>query len=219
MTDILKKSAAEFAGTFIMVFAGFSAIIISDQIDFTNNCLVAVVFGTAVMLMIFLFGNISGAHFNPAVTFGFAVARRLSFTYLIPYALVQTAAVYIASLLLSFMYNHKHHLLTVVYPGDDVSAFVSEVVCTFILMTVILHESKGAKEKGRRAGAVIGLTVTLLILCSTAAFNPARSVGPAIISGWYFSLRISLFAPFVGAALAGFVYPQVDSRLERSRMK
>ena len=204
----LKKYIAEFIGTFALVFAGTGAIIINDVSGGTITHLgIGLVFGLVVMTMIYTLGEISGAHFNPAVSFGFWLAKRLSSKDLFVYVTSQVLGGLTASLILRMMFP-LHKTLGITLPnivsvnGD----FIFEMILTFFLMLVIIHVAQGAKEKGLMAGVAIGGMVALEAIfagpITGASMNPARSLAPAIVSGHWEYLWVYLTAPFLGAAVA-----------------
>jgi aquaporin NIP len=203
----MRKDLAELFGTFALVFAGTGAVIINDVSGGTvSHVGIALTFGLIVMAMIYAVGDISGAHLNPAVTLGFWMARRLPGRSVAPYILCQCAGAIVASLLLRVLFAEHHTLGATMPTGTAGQSFILEVVLTCSLMFVILSVSTGAKEKGIMAGAAIGATVGLEALFAGpicgASMNPARSLGPAIVSGQLHSLWIYLIAPVIGAALA-----------------
>jgi len=203
----MKKLTAEFVGTFALVFAGTGAIIISDLTGGTITHLgVAITFGLIVMTMIHTLGDISGAHLNPAVTFGFYIARKFQGRNVLPYISSQLLGAMAASMCLKLMFA-QHQTLGATRPsGSAMQSFVMEIVLSWILMFVILSVSTGAKEKGVTAGIAVGSTIALAALfagpISGASMNPARSLAPALISANLENVWIYLTAPLIGAALA-----------------
>lgn len=199
-----RRYLAEFVGTFALVFCGTGAVIVNDTRGGALGHLgISLVFGLVVMAMIYSVGDISGAHLNPAVSLGFWLDGRLPGHTAAIYALSQTLGAVAASLVLRVtMPAHETMGATVPTVGGR-AAFLLEVLLTFVLMFVILNVSTGAKEKGPMAGAAIGATVALAALfagpLTGASMNPARSLGPALVSGQMRSLVIYLTAPFVGA--------------------
>ena len=200
----MPRYAAEFIGTFCLVFAGTGAII-SDQVSggAITHAGVALTFGLVVLAMIYTLGDVSGAHLNPAVTLGFAAARRFPLASVLPYIASQCAGAFAASGLLRVLFP-KNELLGATLPaGTAWQSFVLEVVLTGILMFVILSVSTGAKEKGITAGiavgAVIGLEAMFAGPICGASMNPARSLAPAIVSGHFEHLWVYLTAPVLGA--------------------
>lgn len=204
----MNKYIGEYIGTFALVFAGTGAIIINDVSGGVITHLgVALVFGLIVMTMIYALGEISGAHFNPAVSFGFWLAKRLPVKELPLFVISQVLGALSASLLLRTIFpQHKTlgaTLPNIVSSGGD---FVLETILTFFLMLVIINVSEGAKEKGLMAGVAIGGMVALEAIFAGpftgASMNPARSLGPAVVAGHFDFLWIYLTAPFLGASLA-----------------
>jgi len=206
---------AEFIGTFALVFCGVAAIAVDQIFGGLGNVGIALVFGMIVMVMIYAVGDISGAHFNPAVTFGFYLAKRFPANWVLPYALSQIVAAIVAVLLVKFLLANPATSLT---QADAINfgvtsskigliqGFVTEVIITFFLMFVILRVATGAKEKGLMAGVAIGSTVALAAALAgpmtNASMNPARSIGPALVNMNFSQLWLFCLAPLVGATLA-----------------
>jgi aquaporin NIP len=202
-----QKLAAEFLGTFGLVFAGTGAIVANAaSAGAVSHVGVAATFGLIVLAMIYAFGDVSGAHLNPAVTVAFAAARRFSWKQVPGYIAAQVAGAFAASLLLRVLFPADQKLGATLPAGSTAQSFILEVTLTLLLMLVILSVSTGAKEKGITAGVAIGATVGLEAMfagpISGASMNPARSLAPAVVSGQMQSLWIYLIAPVVGALLA-----------------
>jgi len=203
----LKKYIAELIGTFTLVFCGCGAIVTNE---FTNGTVthsgIALTFGLIVMALIYAFGETSGAHFNPAVTIAFTYAKKFPLKEVPKYILAQCiGAILGAALLWAFFPNNE--LLGTTLPAIDVwRVFIFEIVLTFFLMLVIINVSTGSKEVGIMAGIAIGAVVWLEAQfagpITGASMNPARSIGPALISGHLEHLWIYLAAPVIGALLA-----------------
>lgn len=203
----MKRYVAEALGTFGLVFAGTGAIVINDVSQGAiTHVGIALTFGLVVLAMIYTFGDISGAHFNPAVTLGFFVAKRLEGREVLPFILSQCAGAFAASGLLRFLFSQHATLGATLPAGSALQSFVLEVVLTFFLMLTILNVSTGAKEKGITAGIAVGSVIALEALFAGpicgASMNPARSLAPAIVSGRVTEVWIYLAAPVLGAALA-----------------
>ena len=201
-----KRLLAEAFGTFWIVFAGTGAIIVNDATGVVSHAGVALTFGLVVFAMIAALGDVSGAHFNPAVTIGFYLAKRLPKNVVIPYALSQFAGALVASIVLYCLFP-AHETLGATIPASSLlQSWVLEAVLTMGLMFVILGVSTGASEKGITAGLAIGGVVALEAMfagpISGASMNPARSLGPAIVSGHMQALWVYLTAPVVGAMAA-----------------
>lgn len=203
------RLVAEAAGTFALVFMGCGAIV-SDQLTggAVTNLGIALVFGFVVMAVIHAFGDVSGAHINPAVTLGFWTAGRFPAREVAPYLAAQTAGALLAALALRVVLG-PHPTLGATAPHADFGTwqtFALEFLATSFLMVVILGVSTGAKEKGIMAGAAIGGTVALAALwvgpLTGASLNPARSLGPALVAGRLEHLWLYLVAPTLGAVTA-----------------
>jgi aquaporin NIP len=202
----VRKLAAEFVGTFALVFAGTGAIVINET---TGGAIthvgVALTFGLIVLAMIYAVGDISGAHLNPAVSLGFFAARRFSLSEVVPYILSQCAGALVASVILRLLFPQNVMLGATLPAGSAAQSFVLEAILTAILMFVILSVSTGAAEKGITAGiavgAVIGLEAMFAGPICGASMNPARSLAPALISGHLQYVWIYLLAPLTGACV------------------
>jgi aquaporin NIP len=203
----MNKYAAEFFGTFAMVFAGTGAIVI-DQVSrgAISHAGVAIVWGLVVMAMIYALGDVSGAHFNPAVTCGFWLAGRFPARCVGPYVVAQLAGALLASASLRVMFGNAAHLGASLPVGSDVQSLALEIVLTAILMFVILNVSTGPKEVGVMAGIAVGGVIGLEAMFAGpicgASMNPARSIAPALVSGHLQSLWVYVVAPLIGAAIA-----------------
>jgi len=197
--------AAEALGTFILVFAGCGAIAVGSL----PAAGIAAAFGLAIMVSIYALGHVSGAHFNPAVTVAFAIGRHFPLTRVLPYWAAQAAGALAGAGVLRLSLGNVP--LGVTRPaGSDLQAFVWETILTFILALVVVSIATDVRAVGQAAAIAIGGTVALGALVggpiSGASMNPARSVGPAVISGDLSSLWIYLAAPFVGAVVAAALY-------------
>ena len=202
----MKKCAAEFIGTFALVFAGTGAIIINETSGGAiTHVGISLTFGLIVLAMIYTVGDISGAHLNPAVSLGFFAARRFPLREVVPYVLSQCAGAFAASGTSRFLFPQNATLGATQPTGSAAQSFILELILTAILMFVILSVSTGAAEKGITAGiavgAVIGLEAMFAGPISGASMNPARSLAPAVVSQYLSSLWIYLVAPVMGALL------------------
>ena len=201
-----RKLTAEFIGTFALVFCGTGAIIIDQQTNAVSHIGIAITFGLVVMSMIYAIGDISGAHINPAVTLGFAAAKRFPVKNIAPYLGAQLAGGLVASLLLKALFPDSQTLGITQPAGSCMQSFILEALLAFFLMFVILNVTNGSKEQGLFAGSAIGSVILLEAMfagpITGASMNPARSIAPAIISGHFENLWIYIAAPVCGALLA-----------------
>lgn len=189
------------------MFAGTGAIITNDLSGGAVTHLgIALIFGLIVLSMIYALGDISGAHFNPAVSFGFWLAGRFPCRELLPYVISQCGGALMASAMLRVMFPQHASLGATLPAGSVLQSFTLEIILTALLMFVILCVSVGSREKGVTAGIAVGAMIALEAMfagpISGASMNPARSLGPAIVSSSMVSLWIYLLAPPMGAALA-----------------
>ena len=158
----MKKYAAEFLGTFALVFAGTGAIIINHASDgMVTHVGISLTFGLVVLAMIYTVGDISGAHLNPVVSLGFFAAKRFQARELVPYVVSQCAGAFAASGILRLLFPTDATLGTTLPAGPAMQSFVLELILTAILMFVILGVSTGAAEKGITAGIAVGAVIGL----------------------------------------------------------
>ena len=218
--EALRKSLAEFFGTFAMVFAGTGAIVINAESGGAITHLgVALTFGLIVLAMIYTLGDVSGAHMNPAVTVAFAAAGLFPFASVLLYLAAQFSGALLASLTLRFLFPQNANLGATIPAGLPMQSFALEIILSAMLMFVILNASHGSKEKGITAGIVVGSVIALEALFAGpicgASMNPARSLGPAIVSGHLEHLWIYLAAPVLGMLVAIPLYRVVRNNAER----
>lgn len=204
---MMKKLLAECLGTFTLVFAGTGAIVINQVAGgVIGHAGIALTFGLVVMAMIHTFGDVSGAHLNPAVTTAFAAAGRFSWREVPGYIGAQIVGALAASLLLRVLFPKAATLGATLPAGSAMQSFVLEIVLTAVLMLTILSVSTGAKEKGITAGIAIGGVIALEAMFAGpicgASMNPVRSLAPALVSGELSSLWIYLAGPMIGALIA-----------------
>ena len=198
---------AEFLGTFALVFAGTGAIVINAVSGGAiTHVGVALTFGLIVLAMVYTFGDVSGAHLNPAVTVALAAARRFAWRDVPGYVAAQAAGAFAASGLLRGLFPAHATLGATLPAGTAGQSFILELILTALLMLVVLNVSTGAKEKGITAGLVVGSVIALEAMFAGpicgASMNPVRSLAPAVVSGHLEHLWVYLTAPTLGALLA-----------------
>ncbi|WP_246849023.1 MIP/aquaporin family protein [Aquimarina sp. U1-2] len=212
----MKKYISEGIGTFSMVFCGTGAMTINEITKGeVTHVGIAITWGLIVMAMIYAFGAISGAHFNPAVTIAFAFAKKFKWKEVPSYILAQSLGAIIASAILVYLFPTSEFLGGTIPSIDDHKAFILEVLLTYFLMVVIIHVSTGSKEIGTMAGIAVGGVVLLEAMfagpITKASMNPARSLGPAVLSGNWEHQWLYFTAPVIGAILAVLSYRLVRS--------
>ncbi|HEY8315422.1 MAG TPA: MIP family channel protein [Gaiellaceae bacterium] len=207
---LVRALAAELIGTFALVFAGAGAIMVDDKTHQLGHVGVAIVFGLVIMVMIYAVGHVSGAHFNPAVSFAFALTRHFSWRRLLGYWAAQVSGALIAAAILRGSLGSRAHVGATLPAGSQGQAFLWEVVLTFFLMFVIMSVATDTRAVGEAAAIAIGGTVGLDAMfggpVTGASMNPARSIGPALVSGDVHALWLYIAAPLLGAAIGGVAY-------------
>ena len=208
-----RRAAAEFVGTFALVFVGAGSIQVASASGLVG---VALAHGLTIAVMASAVGHISGAHFNPAVTLGFLVTRRMAPSLALVYWATQLAAAVLAALALRLVYRAEVFQLDAGAPvlasGVGVgSGVLLEAILTFFLVWVIF--ATAADPRGAFtsiAGLAIGLTITLDILAggplTGAALNPARAFGPQLVQNVWSDGWVYYVGPLVGGAAAALAY-------------
>jgi aquaporin Z len=223
--SITRRAGAEFVGTFWLVLGGCGSAVLAAAFPNVGIGLlgVALAFGLTVLTMAYALGHVSGCHLNPAVTCGLIAGGRFKAADAVPYVIAQVVGAIVAAGLLYVIASGR--------PGFDLtgglasngygehspggysltSGFVTEVVMTFMFLTIILGATDGRAPQGF-APIPIGLGLTLIHLVSipvtNTSVNPARSTGPALIVGGWALSQLWLFwvAPLLGAICAGLGY-------------
>lgn len=209
---------AEGIAAFVLVFAGCGAIVIDAERGGALGAVgVAAVFGLVIMTMIYATGHLSGAHINPAVTIAFALGRHFPVREVVPYLAAQVAGATAGALTLGLLWEGSPANLGATVPSVGTGAALTyEIVLTAILMFVIAAVATDTRAVGQAAAIAIGGTIALDALfggpATGASMNPARSLGPAIVSGHFADLWIYLVGPIAGAAIGVFAYEVVRGR-------
>jgi aquaporin TIP len=233
--DPLRRGFAEFVGTFTLVFIGAGSILtLGASLNFARFpgpvgplfilVAVALAHGLAIAVMVSAMGHISGGHFNPAITLGFLITRRLAPILALVYWLAQISAAAGAALLLRWLFSdattRNSQKLGAPALATNVThwqGFVIEIVLTFFLVWVVFATAAdpGGTFKSI-AGLAIGLTITLDILMggplTGAAMNPARAFGPELVQNAWKDAWVWYAGPFAGAALAALAYESLYLR-------
>ncbi|MGN6586350.1 MAG: MIP/aquaporin family protein [Solirubrobacterales bacterium] len=213
--DLSRRAAAEGFGTFALVFAGCGAIVTEATNPGSLGVVgIALVFGLIVMAMVYATGHLSGAHLNPAVTLAFVLTRHFPRAEAAAYIAAQVVGALCAAAILVAIWPSQPASLGATLPSVGVgSAFVYEVILSAFLMFVIMAVATDTRAVGAGAAIAIGGTVGLDALfggpVTGASMNPARSLGPALVSGELHDLWLYLIAPPLGAALGALAYQLV----------
>ena len=200
----MRAHLAEFLGTFALVFFGCGAI--AEGLDLSA---IALAFGLVIAVSIYGLGHISGAHFNPAVSVGFALGRHFPWSRVATYSAAQIAGAIAGAGLLRLTLGDGS--LGVTHPTvPSIAAIVWELVMTGLLVLVITAVATDTRAVGQGAALAIGGVVALGALVggpiSGASLNPARSLGPALVAGDLGDVWIYIAGPIAGAALGAILY-------------
>jgi aquaporin Z len=209
--DSTQKYAAELLGTFVLVFGGTTAIVASSLEQTPVLIIAPFAFGLALLAGLYAFADVSGGHYNPAVSLAMFLDRRLPSSDLIGYWVSQFAGGILAAIVLWIISSRDDVATTATVPGPlgDGSAFLVELVFTAIFVAVIL-ESSASERWGGSALLAIPLTLVAVHLAaipfSGSSVNPARTFGPDLIGGEWDGIWIYFIAPPLGAVIAVAVY-------------
>jgi len=206
-SKMTKPVLAEFLGTFTLVFVGACAVVMAGQF---GVMLPAFAHGFAVLGGAFMFGAISGAHFNPAVTFAMLITRNIDLMKAIFYWLAQFAGAILAGLLVGYLTGGFGETLGSIDPNTDfVKVVIFEAIMTFFLVSAIFQTAVHGRA-GNLAPIVIGLTLTMAIMAggafTGAGLNPARTFGSALAAGNLSYLAPYFVGPALGAAVAALLH-------------
>lgn len=204
--------AAELLGTFVLVFVGTTSVVASGRIAAPVLLVAAFGFGLALLGGLYAFGEVSGGHFNPAVSIAMFLDKRLSGRDLAGYCVAQFAGGILAALILLLATTKTDVASAATRPSSDGTAFVIELVLTAVFLLVILQSTR-SERFGQSALVAIPLTLVTLHLAaipfSGASFNPARTFGPDLVGNTWTGIWIYFVAPPLGAALAWLIHSRV----------
>lgn len=205
-----QRYLAEVAGTFTLVFGGCTAIVGAEHAGAPVLLVAPFAFGLALLAGLYAFAEVSGGHFNPAVSFGLFLDKRLPAGDLIGYWIAQFVGGILAGLVLLIISSKHEVATTATVPGtSDGKAFLVEVVFTMIFVSVILQSSKSSRFGG---SALIAIPLTLIFVhfaaipFSGSSVNPARTFGIALVGNHWTGIWIYFIAPPLGAALAWLLH-------------
>lgn len=207
---LLRRTFAEAIGTYALVTAGCGAIMVNATTGSLTHVGVSLTFGLIIVVMIAAVGHISGAHFNPAVTIAFAVTRHFPWKDVLYYVVGQTGGAVLGALTLRVLLGDHANLGSTMPANSIGQAFGIEILLTAVLMFVIISVATDTRAVGAPAALAIGFTVMLDALwggmISGASMNPARSFGPALVSGLWTDQWVYWIAPIVGAIIGALLY-------------
>ncbi len=202
-----KNLVAEFIGTFALIFIGAGALAIAQA----NLVGIALAHGLVIVTFAYAYGHISGTHINPAVTLGLLIAGEIRIAAAVGYWVVQFLGGILGAVVLNAVLPEAGDLgVTILTEGvTSTQGLIVEIVLTFFLVNTIFNTAVSGKA-GNFAGLAIGLTLVLCILMggplTRASLNPARTLGPAIVSGNYADIWLYFVGPAIGAVLAALLY-------------
>ena len=210
----LRCYAAEFIGTFLLVFAGPGAVVIDEVSGGGVTSLgIGLSFGLAVMAAIYAVGHLSGAHINPAVTLAFALTRHFPWAAVPGYVLAQLAGACAASAAHLVLFGDAVRFGATAPSGSPLQAFGLELILTLLLMFVVAAVATDVRAVGQSAAIAIGgyvaLAATFAGPIAGASMNPARSFGPALIGGVWAHHWVYWAGPAIGAVLGALLYGYV----------
>ncbi|MCO5603000.1 hypothetical protein L7F22_057142 [Adiantum nelumboides] len=212
--SLTRKVAAEFLGTFILIFIATAAVIVDEKtggsMTIIGNSASA---GLAIMVVILSVGHISGAHVNPSLTIAFAALRHFPWIQVPAYLAAQIVGSICASFALKGVFNPDYHGGVTVPHAPMVQCFFLEFIISFNLMFVVTAVATDTRAVGELAGIAVGATVMMNILISGAttggSMNPVRTLGPAIAANNYRGLWLYMVAPVLGALVGAAAYTLV----------
>ena len=226
----MKKYLAEMVGTMVLVLMG-CGVAVSLGCDPVNNIPAVVgtafAFGLAVVAMAYTIGGISGCHINPAITLGCLISGRISGKDACGYMVFQVIGAILASCVLYLLVSTSPELALGTKTGANACAgtvtngLIAEIVLTCLFVLVVLGTTDAKKGAGNFAGLAIGLSLVLIHLVGIhytgTSVNPARSIGPALFEGGkaLSQLWVFIVGPFVGGALAAFIWKLIGSDDEK----
>jgi len=203
-----RRAVAEFVGAFTLIFVGVGAIALGA--DLTG---VALAHGLAIGVMVSAVGHISGGHFNPAITFGFWITKRIETAGALVYWASQLAGAVAAALLAKWLFpgDALGQGVPAVHAVSAFDAMVLEAILTFFLVWVVFASAADARGSFKSiAGLAIGLTITMDIFAggrlTGAAMNPARAFGPQLAGNHWADAWVWYAGPLLGAAIAALLY-------------
>ena len=215
MNQGARSFLGETIGTFGLIFFGVGSIMQQQATQTVGTTGIAVAHGLAILIGVYAFGQISGAHFNPAVSFGFWVTRRIGLLKMISYWIAQLLGASLAAFVLSAVYQGGPVDVHLGTPAIDPTigprtGFWIEALLTFFLVSTVFGTAVDPRAPSGFAGLAIGLSITICVLMggalTGAAMNPARAFGPALASHYWQDQWVYWAGPLVGGGVAAILY-------------
>lgn len=215
-----SQYVAEFIGAFFLVFFGCGSMILAQVDPSYQSSFIPVIWGGVVSIMIYAVGHISGAHFNPTVTIAFWSIGKFPRYRVLGYIASQCLGCLLASAVHAMIWGLGHDFGATQLSTSLASGVLVEFILSFVLMFVIVSVATDARAVGELAGIAIGSTIALCAFVggplTKASMNPARSLGPALLSGHYNNLWVYLIVPILGAFVGAKVYDWIRCQKEKS---
>ncbi|KAG6509940.1 hypothetical protein ZIOFF_027948 [Zingiber officinale] len=213
----IQKAAAEFIGTYILIFIGCGSVFVNLSLSDIGLLGVAFAWGVVVTAVVYTIEHISGAHLNPAVTIATAVVSKLPWIIVPPYVVAQVLGSTLASFTLKWLFYGDPAEVMLTLPSDgtnNLKAIAWEIALTFILMIVIsgaAADGRSVKElSGVAIGAIVFVNAIIAGKVTGPSMNPARSLGPAIAAQKFDRLWLYIVAPVIGAVAGSTLYSFLD---------
>lgn len=215
---IVGAALAELVGTYMLVFFGtatVAGVLLAAPDSPPDVTAISLAFGFAVLVVVYAFGHVSGAHVNPAVTLGLAAARKFPLSAVPAYIAAQFVGAILASLTVWALFGAPARsgpiFLGATAPGGSaLAALLAEFVITFVLLIVVMATATDERATSPAAGLGIGFTIAIGVFAtlpiSGGSFNPARSLGPMIVSGSFVAWWVYVIGPLVGGVAGALVY-------------
>ena len=210
-TKLIRECGAEFIGTFALVFFGCGSMILHElNPDIISPDSIPIIFGGIIAVMIYALGHISGAHFNPAVSIAFYSVRLVDIKKVMLFIPSQILGAVLASLAHCFFFGNSHGFGMTINKLSFVGGSSFEVLMSFFLMLTIMGAATDSRATKSMAGIAIGSVVAICSFVggpfTGASMNPARSLGPAFLSGDFSNIIIYIIMPVLGTILGSIFY-------------
>ena len=211
---LIKKCIAEFLGTFALVFFGCGSMILYElNPSVISPDAIPIIFGLIIAVMIYALGHLSGAHFNPAVSLAFYQNKNINFRQLSTYIPAQIIGAVVASSIHKFLFGSQHGFGMTSNKLTLVQGFLFEILMSMFLMLTIISVATDKRVSKSIAGLSIGGIITVCSFVggpfTGASMNPARSLGPAILSYNFSSIIMYILAPIIGTIIGVCIYNNI----------